>query len=156
MTKVENKSNRYSEPELLHRDVFMPAAILNKALYLEGIVSEYDNTLHFINRYNDRNNYKHYMTQELMLKALKSIQENKTRPFEVEIKYDNVKHNYIVTKYVVRVSYDNTRDVSFAIIPIFDIDTHTFKGRIKTAWLNSKEDIHYTLDDSKYIKKLVH
>ena len=149
-------TTRYSEPELLHIEVFMPKYILNKALHLEEIVSEYDNTKHFIERYNDRNNYKHYMTHELMTKALKSIQTNKTRPFEVEIKYDNKKQDYIVTKYVVRVSYDDTRDVSFAIVPIFDMTTKTFKGRIKTAWLNSKDDIHYTLDDSKYVKGLSH
>lgn len=149
-------TTRYSEPELLHIEVFMPKYILNRALHLEEIVSEYDNTQHFIDRYNDRTNYKHYMTQELMTKALKSIQTNKTRPFEVEIKYDNKKQDYIVTKYVVRVSYDDTRDVSFAIMPIFDMTTKTFKGRIKTAWLNSKEDIHHTLDDSKYVKRLSH
>lgn len=149
-------TNRYSEPELLHSDVYMPKFILSKALRLEEVISEYDNTLHFINRYNDRTNYKHYMTQELMMRALKSIQENKNRPFEIEVKYDNVKERYIVTKYVVRVSYDNDRDVSFAIVPIWDADTRSFKGRIKTAWLNSKEDIHYTLDSSKYIKKLSH
>lgn len=147
-------TTRYSEPELLHIEVFMPKYILNRALHLEEIVSEYDNTKHFIDRYNDRNNYKHYMTQELMTKALKSIQTNKTRPFEVEIKYDYKKQDYIVTKYVVRVSYDDTRDVSFAIVPIFDMNTKTFKGRIKTAWLNNKEDIHHTLDASKYVKKL--
>lgn len=149
-------TTRYSEPELLHIEVFMPKYILNRALHLEEIVSEYDNTQHFIDRYNDRTNYKHYMTQELMTKALKSIQTNKTRPFEVEIKYDNKKQDYIVTKYVVRVSYDDTRDVSFAIMPIFDMTTKTFKGRIKTAWLNAKDDIHYTLDDSKYVKRLSH
>ena len=149
-------TTRYSEPELLHIEVFMPKYILNKALHLEEIVSEYDNTKHFIERYNDRTNYKHYMTHELMIKALKSIQTNKTRPFEVEIKYDNKKQDYIVTKYVVRVSYDDTRDVSFAIVPIFDMTTKTFKGRIKTAWLNAKDDIHYTLDDSKYVKRLSH
>ena len=149
-------TTRYSEPELLHIEVFMPKYILNRALHLEEIVSEYDNTQHFIDRYNDRTNYKHYMTQELMTKALKSIQTNKTRPFEVEIKYDNKKQDYIVTKYVVRVSYDDTRDVSFAIMPIFDMTTKTFKGRIKTAWLNTKDDIHYTLDDSKYVKRLSH
>lgn len=147
-------NNRYSETELLHSEVFMPSFILNTALHLEEIISEYDNTLHFISRYNDKNNYKHYMTQELMTKALKSIQENKPRPFEVEIKYDFVKQKYIVTKYVVRVSYDTSRDVSFAIVPIFDLNTHSFKGRIKTAWLNSKEDVHRTLDDTKYIKQL--
>lgn len=149
-------NERYSEPELLHTDVYMPLSIMKSALTIEGQIKDYSNTKHFIERYNDRTNYKHYMTEEMMLKALDSIRVNQTRPFEIEVKYDFKKNRYIVTKYVVRVSYDNDRDVSFAIIPLFDMNTHTFIGKIKTAWLNNKEDIHYTLDDSKYIKSLAY
>ena len=89
-----------------------------------------------------------------MTKALKSIQKNKTKPFEIEVMYDNKKRDYIITKYVVRVSYDETRDVSFVIVPVLDRYSKKFRGRIKTAWLNDKEDIHSTLNVSKYAKSL--
>ena len=145
---------RYSTPKLLHSKVYMPKFILNKTLYLEGIISEYDNTLHFFSKYNDENDVKHYMPKEKMTKALKSIQKNKTKPFEIEVMYDNKKRDYIITKYVVRVSYDETRDVSFVIVPVLDRYSKKFRGRIKTAWLNDKEDIHSTLNVSKYAKSL--
>lgn len=145
---------RYSTPKLLHSKVYMPKFILSKTLYLEGIISEYDNTLHFFSKYNDKDDIKHYMSKEKMTKALKSIQKNKTKPFEIEVMYDNRKKDYIITKYVVRVSYDDTRDVSFVIVPVLDKYSKKFRGRIKTAWLNDKEDVHSTLNVSKYAKSL--
>lgn len=49
-------------------------------------------------------------------------------------------------KILVRLDYSSEYDICMAII----ID----KGRnfVKTLWLNSKEDIHITLDESKYTK----
>lgn len=62
---------RYSTPKLLHSKVYMPKFILNKTLYLEEIISEYDNTLHFFSKYNDENDVKHYMPKEKNDKSFK-------------------------------------------------------------------------------------
>ena len=58
-------------------------------------------------------------------------------PFEVEVDCNNK-----VVKTVIRTSYDDTRDISIVIR----------YGYIVSAWLNDKNDIHISLDRSKYEK----
>lgn len=65
----------------------------------------------------------------LIVKSLDSVE-----PFEVEV--DNNK----VVKCVIRTRYDNNRDISIVIR----------EGFIVTAWLNHNNDLHGTLDVSKY------
>lgn len=62
------------------------------------------------------------------------IMYSNIKPFEIETTYDKV------TKYVIRISFDNERDISVVI---------RF-NTIITAWINYKEDVHKTLDKSKY------
>ena len=50
----------------------------------------------------------------------------------------------MVTKMVVRFSYDETRDIVLVIIPK--------TGFVKTVWFNLKTDQHKTLDHTKYAK----
>ena len=63
---------------------------------------------------------------------VKSIES--CEPFEVEV-VDNK-----VVKCVVRVKYDDNRDISIVVR----------EGFILTAWLNDSTDLHFTLDKSKY------
>lgn len=65
------------------------------------------------------------------------IEDKEIKPFEVEIE------NNKVTKAVVRVPYDDTSDISIVFR----------KNKIITAWLNKREDKHYTLDETKYKKE---
>lgn len=58
-------------------------------------------------------------------------------PFEVEI-IDNK-----VIKCVIRLRYDNDRDISIVVR----------EGFIVTCWLNNRNDFHLTLDKSKYEKE---
>lgn len=45
-----------------------------------------------------------------------------------------------ISKYVVRMKYNDTHDISIAI-----------GGKtVITAWVNFKDDVHHTLDLSKY------
>lgn len=46
-----------------------------------------------------------------------------------------------VVKQVWRTSYDSMKDLSLVIM---------FSGKVKTVWLNMKNDLHKTLDLSKY------
>ena len=65
---------------------------------------------------------------------VKSIDESNCHPFEVEV------DNGIVTKCVIRVKYDDNRDISIV----------ARDGFIVTCWVNSNDDLHATLDKSKY------
>lgn len=62
---------------------------------------------------------------------------NREGIFEVEVE------NEEVTKCVVRCIYDKNRDISIVFR----------KGLIVTAWLNDKNDLHFTLDESKYERR---
>lgn len=46
-----------------------------------------------------------------------------------------------VTKLVVRIPYDSTRDAIYVILP---------NGTLKTVWFNLSNDLHKTLDKSRY------
>jgi acid phosphatase class B len=52
-----------------------------------------------------------------------------------------------ITKCVLRTSYDLDRDISIVFATSKD-----GKNIVKTAWLNDKNDRHFSLDKSKYYK----
>ena len=59
--------------------------------------------------------------------------------FEIEVDKNNQ-----VIKIVCRMKYDNTKDISMAIM------MQGSNGFVKTAWLNKKSDIHKTLNKANY------
>ena len=65
---------------------------------------------------------------------LKNIDESNCHPFEVEVENDKV------VKCVIRLRYDDDRDVSIVVR----------EGFIVTCWLNNSDDLHVSLDRSKY------
>jgi hypothetical protein len=68
---------------------------------------------------------------------IQDINESNCHPFEVEVENDKV------VKCVIRVRYDDERDISIVVR----------EGFIVTMWVNSNMDTHKTLDRSKYEKK---
>jgi hypothetical protein len=73
------------------------------------------------------------------MECLASLKDEPIDPFEVEVE-KAVDGKILVTKYVVRIPYDKNRDISVSI-----------RGnKIITAWLNFVDDVHHTLDLSKY------
>lgn len=50
-----------------------------------------------------------------------------------------------VEKIVMRGGYDDNRDIVLVVIP-----QRNGSFYVKTAWLNNKNDLHFTLDVSKY------
>jgi hypothetical protein len=72
-------------------------------------------------------------------------------PFNLEVTKDNLieletdKSNSI-TKVVVRLPYDKTRDVVVAFIPDYDL------ALVKTIWANLNSDKHFTLRKELYDK----
>jgi len=71
-------------------------------------------------------------------------------PLEIDITAQNVVECEIlgqsVAKVVIRQSYNETKDISLALIPDGN------RAIVKTLWLNDKTDNHLTLDESKYSK----
>ena len=77
-------------------------------------------------------------TKEGIINCLKRIKEKPVRPFEVEV--DTGWYIPRITKWVVRVPYNETLDISIAVRDY----------KVVTAWVNHNKDIHTTLDLSKY------
>ena len=65
---------------------------------------------------------------------IQDINESNCHPFEVEVENDKV------VKCVIRVRYDDERDISIVVRD----------GFIVTMWVNSNKDLHVSLDRSKY------
>ena len=91
--------------------------------------------------YFENGDEKHDLTRRGLLESLKRCVLSTVVPFEVEAT------GMWVKKYVIRTSYDDEKDISIAIVCK---DYKSGLPFIKTAWLNRKDDIHKTLDVSKY------
>ena len=86
----------------------------------------------------DNPNYKHDIDIKQLYLIVKELQNNLfVTPFEVEVE------NNKVTKCVIRTKYNDNKDITIVFR----------KGLIVTCWLNDKNDLHFTLDESKYERK---
>lgn len=126
--------------KLLHIEKWIPEYILDAVLEMQKTIDI--TTLYFsrhIEGHFNQGDRKHGYTKKGLLECIASLKDDPIDPFEIEIekKQDGT---YIITKYVVRIPYDKNRDISVSI-----------RGKqIITAWLNFIDDIHHTLDLSKY------
>lgn len=132
---------------LYHIDVYMPNNLIEKVNRLKESIEDYRFSYHLKTQMEDVNDKKHYIKDERdFIDALNRMEEKQYLPFEVET-FENG-GTVLVTKFVVRVPYDEKRDITLVIAP---------KGEdiavIKTAWLNYKTNTHSTLDASRYEPK---
>ncbi|HNY44606.1 MAG TPA: hypothetical protein PKH15_07950 [Bacteroidales bacterium] len=93
---------------------------------------------HAYNHIIDKKQKRYNIHLGKMWDIIENITLENCKPFEVE--YDGNLEQ--VTKCVLRLNYDFKRDISIV-----------FRDRVIIAcWLNSKDDLHDTLDESKYEK----
>lgn len=131
---------------LYHVEVYMPKGLMEYTKRVKAQIVNYEYSKHLRNQMKDEFDYKHYIENKtVFLNALKKISLDEYLPFEIESYFNREKHRFGISKYVVRVPYDETRDITIVVSP-----RGRYKGFIKTAWLNNKEDVHKTLDESKY------
>jgi hypothetical protein len=125
--------------KLLHIEKNIPEKVLKIVKYLQEKLNV-DNLIfsRHIQEHLSGSDRKHSYNKDGLLKVLKLLNSNPVEPFEVEVDVNDGK--FYVTKYVIRTKYDDIYDISISI-----------RGKkIITAWLNTHDDIHYTLDLSKY------
>lgn len=87
---------------------------------------------------------KHGMTMRELDRIIDELIDNKRCYFLYEVE---TKGKDDIVKCVLRTSYDLDKDISI----VFAISKDN-KNIVKTAWLNNKNDRHFTLDRSKYYK----
>lgn len=129
--------------KLYHITIYMPTDyILDSYSYQKNIdIDKVQFSKHIENHFNARDK-KHLASKYDIIQALKIAKQTQVVPFEVEAL------NNKIIKYCIRVPFNRFKDVCLAIA-IRENGTLF----IKTAWNNSKNDKHFTLDRDKYEKK---
>lgn len=129
--------------ELYHIEVYMPNEFISQAKEHQKSIRKVLFSKHLQNHF-DNPDIKHNISENKLISCIRKLVFNPTEPFEVEASGNKI------VKYVVRVPYDEKKDVSIVIL--CDNLTSTLP-LIKTAWLNYKEDSHQTLNYRKYKNK---
>lgn len=140
---------------LFHKDVFMPEGVQRIVRILESHLTSYRLSRHLEEHLDNDIDRSHYYMRDIIRECIDSIHSNPQDGFEVELSTDDGRHWY-VTKYCVRVPYGINEDVAIVIRPMFDEMSKKHDMRrnlVVTAWLNHKDDAHYTLDETKYCNK---
>lgn len=129
--------------ELYHIDVYMPLSILQAARQLEKRAATARLSVHTKEWLEGTASddalrlYKHRYTRKNLRDALLHIARTLPTPFEVGVE------NGRVFKYAVRQPLDEDNDITVVV---------DANGVVRTAWINSKDDQHWTLDSSKYVQ----
>ena len=129
--------------ELYHAEVYMPNWVVCSARMMMTVADSAKMSHHLWGWIHSKSfdwlaRYKHRYTSDDIKRIQREIKRNKPVPFEVGVERG------AVVKYAVRLSLDDDNDISMVI---------DRNGYIRTAWINSKEDTHRTLDKSKYVNK---
>lgn len=120
--------------KLYHSSIYFLDSFNSQSLTLIKSVKNLSNHLW---EHIDNSNQKRYNIDVAKLYLiLNSINESNCYPFEVETT------DGIVTKCVIRCEYDDKRDISIVVR----------EGFVVTCWVNNNDDLHDTLDRSKYVK----
>ena len=128
--------------KLYHKEVYWKKYFDREAIKLAEKITETELSFHIKNERMKNPDKKHPYDFNGLVKAIERIKNNEAYIFEVEV----MAETGIISKAVYRVSYDNDNDISVVI--------RRDRNRIfiVTAWVNSKEDIHKTLDKKNYCK----
>lgn len=126
--------------ELYHIDVYMPEDFILQAKEHQSSIRKVLFSKHLQNHLNG-SDFKHDISETKLIFCIRNLILKPVKPFEVEALDGKV------LKYVVRVPYDEQRDISIVILR----EKNTSESPlIKTAWLNFKDDSHCTLNYTKY------
>jgi len=90
---------------------------------------------HLYDHIENSNKPRYDISIERLYNIVQGLCRQDIHPFEVEVDCNNK-----VVKTVIRTPYDDTRDISIVIR----------YGYIVTCFLNNKDDLHLTLNKSKY------
>lgn len=118
--------------KLYHRNVYWQPQFDAQSLTIIKSAKRLSN--HLWKHIDNHNKPRYNIDVAKLFLIVKSIDESNCHPFEVEVENGNV------VKCVVRVRYDDKNDISIV----------ARDGFIQTCWINNNEDLHETLDKSKY------
>lgn len=128
--------------KLYHKEVYWKKYFDREANKLIEKITNTELSYHIKNERMKNPDKKHPYNLDGLKKSIERIKNN-----ENAYLFEIAENNGIILKAVWRVSYDDKNDIS---IVIRRDRTRVF---IVTAWVNSKEDIHFTLNKNNYCKK---
>lgn len=146
---------------LLHKDVFLPDEFKHSVIRLQAKMKSYYLSRHLQEHLDnqDNENRSHRYFRNFVVNTLNEMCSNSRRlvsPFEVEVSKDFHffgKPGWFVTKFCIRLPYKINEDLVIVVRPRWDKNAKDYDYNnfmITTAWLNSKDDSHKTLDANKY------
>lgn len=143
--------------KLFHKEVYLPDGAEVACDNLQRGLKKYFFSRHFEQHLQNQivEDRSHTYLKDVVVKCLDSLKENPRDVFEVEVGKDYHffgKSGWFITKYCCRIPYSSTQDLVVAIRPQYQAGK-LVDNMIVTAWMNSHEDNHYTLDASKYCSK---
>lgn len=143
---------------LFHKDVFYPNGIDEKLKLAESSFKDYELSRHLQAHVSNREDRSHDYLGQAVINCLERLKTETFEAFEIEYSkgyYDFGVAGWLVTKYCVRIPYGANQDLVVVIAPKWDKNLGKYDGTafIKTAWLNSRSDAHFTLDGSRYCDK---
>lgn len=149
---------------LFHQEVFMPDGVPEVAKRCQEKFNGYRFSSHFLEHIKKqeqgREDRSHTFNQQIVENCLKTIKTSPREAFEVELSNDFEafgSDNWFVTKYCIRIPYDDYADVVVVIRPHYSCTSggspRIVGNLIVTAWMNSNTDHHYTLDGDNYCSR---
>lgn len=126
--------------KLYHKDKFMYKEDIESCLKMQRNLNQYQISLHLLNHIKKDNKRRYNYCSNDIYNAIGRLIDNPVEPFELERRYDDYGFCHI-EKYCVRIPLNKYYDISIVI---------KYNGYIITAWLNNKDDVHSTLDLSRY------
>ena len=145
---------------LLHKDVFFPTNAQNIVNNFEKKIKEIDYSIHINEHFNTIQDRSHTYCGDKVKELISTLSMTQREAFEIEVSKDFhyfKKRGFFITKFCVRIPYDNECDVVVVLRPIYENinGSKKYNGKVlvATAWMNNKFDSHFTLDSSKYCNK---
>lgn len=140
--------------KLFHKDVFVPEGAQEVCEKYQKAFKGYCFSRHFQEHLDNQDceDRSHTYLRDAIDKCLKSIKDGPQRAFEIELGKgyrEFGESGWFLTKYCIRIPYDSTQDLVVAIRPKYR-GAAVVDNVVVTAWINSKNDSHITLDKSKY------
>ena len=144
--------------KLFHSEVYLPIKTQEVCKELQQNLNDYFFSRHFEEHLENQivEDRSHTYLKDVIVECINSLKTRQQPVFEVELGKDYhyfKKPGWFVTKYCCRIKYSEEQDLVVAIRPQYTDGKYNGNNMIVTAWMNSREDNHYTLDRTKYCSR---
>ena len=137
--------------KLFHKDIFIPEGVIDTCNKLQKSLTRYTLSQHFSDHLDSQltENDSHTYYKEMIVRCVDTLKDTQREVFEVELTYNEQSKVWDVTKYCCRVPCGADEDLAVVIRPVYR-GGKLVDSRVITAWINARDDKHYTLDESRY------